>query len=268
MPLPVLNVSERRRQPPAVGVSTVIFALQPAPAQPHAGEVAQPHAAEVAPAGRGDSLWVPLVRRTRPPFAGAWALPGGPLTWDRSLDAAASATLLAATGLAPRHLEQLYSFGGVERSANDQRQVTIAYWALVGADDDAGHGSGTVGAAPLDTTNLCWFRIDALPRLAFDHAEILAVAVDRLRAKTAYADIAGRFLGPEFTLADLRRVHDAVLGVVSDPANFRRRLLAAGQVEPTGRERRDGPHRPARLYRFAAGTTAGTTTAPESSRIA
>jgi len=238
MPLPVPNVSERRRQPPVVAVSTVIFALQPLDGHP---AVPGPQGEDAA------QLWVPLVRRIRPPFADAWALPGGPLAWDRSLDAAARETLETSTGLAPRHLEQLYSFGGVERSAGDLRQVTIAYWALLGVDQDA---------AAVETENLSWFPVGALPELAFDHAEIVQVGLERLRAKTAYADIAGRFLGPEFTLAELRRVHDSVLTTTSDPANFRRRLLASGQVEPTGRERRDGAHRPAQLFRFTGSAAA------------
>ena len=246
MVLPVANVSERRRQPPAVAVSTVIFALQPLAGHP---------AAAPQPGADGAQLWVPLVRRIRPPFANAWALPGGPLAWDRSLDAAARETLETSTGLAPRHLEQLHSFGGVERSAGDLRQVTIAYWALLGVDQRA---------AAVETENLSWFPVGALPELAFDHAEIVQVALDRLRAKTAYADIAGRFLGAEFTLAELRQVHDSVLTAVSDPANFRRRLLSSGQVEPTGGERRDGAHRPAQLYRFTAvAPTAGDLLTPD-----
>ena len=234
MPLPVPNVTERRRQPPAVAVSTVLFALRPLLGQPVIDE---------APSAATERLWLPLVRRTRPPFADAWALPGGPLAWDRSLEAAAAETLELSTGLHPRHLEQLYTFGGTDRSADDLRQVTIAYWALLGVDQRA---------AAVAADNLAWFPVDALPDLAFDHAEIIAVALDRLRAKTTYADLAGRFLGAEFTLGELRVVHDAVLGANSDPANFRRRMLAAGTVEATGRERREGAHRPAQLYRFIA----------------
>lgn len=236
MPIPTLNVSERRYQPPAVSVSTVIFALRPLVGQP---------AARRDDAHRGIELWVPLVRRTRAPFTGVWALPGGSLTWDHSLDDSARASLRDMTGLVPRHLEQLYSFGGVERSASDQRQVTIAYWALLGIDQ---------GANSVDTENLCWFPASALPDLAFDHAEVLEVALARLRAKTVDADLIGRFLGSEFTLADLRAVHDAVCGARSDPANFRRRILADGDLVPTGRHRRDGAHRPAQLYRFAPTT--------------
>jgi 8-oxo-dGTP diphosphatase len=234
-PTPVLNVSERRQQPPRVAVSTVIFALQPPDGHP----IADGHHDRDQ-----DGLWVPLVRRVRAPFAGVWALPGGTLAWNHSLEQSARETSASILGTAANYLEQLYSFGGTERSASDLRQVTIAYWVLLGLDQHprAPHSG--------DAENLAWFPADALPPLAFDHAEIVAVARERLRAKTAYADIAGRFLGPEFTLAELRLVHDAVLGTTSDPANFRRRMLAGGQLEPTGSERRDGAHRPAQLFRF------------------
>lgn len=236
-PNPVLNVSERRQQPPLVAVSTVIFALQP----PHGHPIADGHLDREI-----EGLWVPLVRRIRAPFVGVWALPGGPLAWDHSLEQSARATSASIIGTSANYLEQLYTFGGTERSATDLRQVTIAYWMLLGLDQHP---------RVAETENLAWFPADALPPLAFDHAEIIAVARDRLRAKTAYADIAGRFLGAEFTLAELRRVHDAVLGTVSDPANFRRRMLAGGQLEPTGGERREGAHRPAQLFRFATQST-------------
>ncbi len=227
-----LNVSERRTAPPRVGVSTVIFALQPPAGQP-VGDA--PH--------DGATLWLPLVRRTRAPFTGRWALPGGPLAWDTSLEESARSTLHEATGLSPRYLEQLYTFGGRDRSATDLRVVTVAYWALIALAD----------RTPMESVeNVAWYSADALPPLAFDHADIVALARRRLRAKATYTGVAVRFLGEEFTLGELRRVHDAVLGRTSDPANFRRRMLASGRVEPTGALRRDGAHRPARCYRFVA----------------
>lgn len=241
MVVSTMNVSERRQQPPRVGVSTVIFALHPLAGQ---------DAADVPADRDGLELWVPLVRRTRAPFAGAWALPGGVLEWNRSLDETARSTLLTATGLSPKHLEQLYSFGGTDRSGSDLRQVTIAYWAMLGLDQRSG--------APVE--NLRWFPVGELPELAFDHADILGVAVDRLRAKTGYADLALEFLGDEFTLAELRQVHDAVLGSRSDPANFRRRMLASALLEETGSVRRDGAHRPARCYRFVRAAALGAPT--------
>jgi len=232
MPMPSLNIEERRTQSPEVAVSIVVFAIRPPAA------LVAPHTADP---DRELRLWLPLVRRLREPYADDWALPGGPLAWDRSLDQVASDTLVGTTGLPARHLEQLYSFGATGRSATAPRLVTIAYWALLALDQP-------LIAEGVD--HVAWFPADALPRLAFDHRDIVDVALARLRAKTAYADIAARFLGPEFTLAELRQVHDAVLGTVSDPANFRRRLLASGQVEPSGAMRREGAHRPARLFRF------------------
>lgn len=250
-PNPVLNVTERQQQPPTVAVSTVIFALQPPAGHPIAdGHHERTH----------EGLWVPLVRRIRAPFSGVWALPGGPLAWNHSLEQSARETSASIIGTSANFLEQLYTFGGIERSATDLRQVTIAYWMLLGLDQHP---------RIADTDNLAWFPADALPPLAFDHAEIIAVARERLRAKSAYADIAGRFLGAEFTLAELRRVHDAVLGTVSDPANFRRRMLASGQLAATGGARRDGAHRPAQLFRFALQAPPPAKTAPdETSQLA
>jgi len=120
------SVSERRYLPPAVAVSVVAFALSP-PADAALGEPAAP-AAET-------TLWIPLVRRTRAPFQGLWALPGGPTQWDETLSDTALRTLRDAVLRDPGYLEQLYSFGGVERSAEAQRLVTIAYWALYGEHD-------------------------------------------------------------------------------------------------------------------------------------
>ena len=118
-----LSASERRTLPPAVAVSTVAFALQP-PADANLGTPGTSRS--------GVTLWMPLVRRTRSPFAGVWALPGGPIPWDEALGDTARRTLHEVVGRAPGYLEQLYSFGSVERSAQAQRLVTIAYWALYG----------------------------------------------------------------------------------------------------------------------------------------
>ncbi|MFF8819180.1 MULTISPECIES: NUDIX hydrolase [Leucobacter] len=287
------SVAERRYLPPAVAVSVVAFALRPPADAEHVGEAA------AAP-----TIWLPLVRRTRAPFLGEWALPGGPTEWDETLSDTALRTLRAAARRNPRHLEQLYSFGGIERSADAQRLVTIAYWAQYGeleleldaepnadADPNAGvelpregrarvdsdpdpvprprrwddplpplssRDGGDAGAAEtaeaLEQTageNVAWFSIDRLPQLAFDHAEIIDHAVDRLRAKTEYAAVAHRFLGGSFTLGQLRAVTEAVLGQAIDPANFRRQALARGGLVDTGELDSGGAHRPARLYRFS-----------------
>ncbi len=236
-----LSVSERRTLPPAVAVSTVACAIAP-PAWAALGD----HA--VLPAS-SPTLWMPLVRRTREPFLGLWALPGGPTQWDETLSDTASRTLFDAVQAHPGYLEQLYSFGGVERSAQAQRLVTIAYWALFGERD--------VNAAHPDTPrrddrNVAWFAVNRLPALAFDHATIIEYALERLKRKAEYTAIAHRFLGNEFTLGQLREVTEAVRGERIDPANFRRHMLAQGHLIDTGRVLTGNRHRPARLYHFAA----------------
>ncbi len=268
------SASERRFLPPAVAVSTVAFALQP-PAEARIGDPdadeTRPRAQAVA-AGGGDAvtLWIPLVRRTRPPFADCWALPGGPIPWDETLVDTALRTLRAAVRRTPGYLEQLYSFGAVERSAEAQRLVTIAYWALYGEDELASAVELAGAAEPADTAadpdgpgdphpaaddpgsdpNVAWFSADRLPPLAFDHAEIVAYALTRLRLKTEYSAVAYRFLGETFTLAQLRAVTEAIRGHAVDPANFRRQALAQGYLVDTGETQTGARHRPARLYRF------------------
>ena len=201
-----------------VAVSTVIFTLRRLPGS---------DAVQVV---------LPLVRRTRDPHEGQWALPGGWLDVTEGLDAAASRTLAETTGLAPSYLEQLYAFGAVDRSPT--RVVSIVYWALLRADEIT------------DTVeNVQWFDAAELPRLAFDHNQIVDYALWRLRNKVGYSRIAHGLLADEFTLADLREVYEAVLGRRLDPANFRRQVENSGTLIPTDRFR-TGSHRPARLYRY------------------
>ncbi len=208
----------------SLAVSTVIFALRP---DPDTGLM---------------TLWLPLVRRIREPYEGKWALPGGPLEADENLAASAQHTLERTTGLAPNYLEQLYAFGNVDRSPDD-RVVSIVYWALVQPHEVA---------RAVDGENVEWFVADRLPALAFDHAEIVDYALTRLRAKITYTPIAHAFLPPEFTLADLRAVHEAVLRMPLDPANFRRQALASKTLIPTGTCLQGTSHRPPALFRFEA----------------
>lgn len=209
-----------------VAVSTVIFSLRR-----DADDVPQ--------------LVLPLVRRTRDPFEGRWALPGGWLDIAEDLEDAASRTLAETTGLTPSYLEQLYAFGNVDRSPS--RVVSIVYWALLRADEvDAqvsAHAAG--GDAP---ENVRWFPVAALPDLAFDHPQIIDYALWRLRNKAGYSRVAHGLMADAFTLADLREVYEAILGRRLDPANFRRQVENSGTLVRTD-DFRTGSHRPARLYR-------------------
>jgi 8-oxo-dGTP diphosphatase len=212
-----------------LAVSTVIFALRP---DEESGLKA---------------LWLPLIRRTREPHLGEWALPGGWLPIDEELPAAAARTLRETTGLAPKYLEQLYTFGDIGRSPGG-RVISVVYWALVQSDEAEVVAVGE---------NVRWFSADHLPQLAFDHNRIVEYALWRLRTKMEYARIAHAFLGETFTLAQLREVHEAVLQKALDPANFRRTIEASGTVVDTGLRVAGAPHRPPRLFRYNA-------TAPDS----
>jgi 8-oxo-dGTP diphosphatase len=207
---------------PALAVSTVIFALRP---DQESGFM---------------TLWLPLVRRTREPHLGLWALPGGWLPSDEELAAAAARTLRETTGLTPSYLEQLYTFGDVGRSPGN-RVISVIYWALV--------QSREADLAAVDE-NVQWFPADRLPPLAFDHNQIVDYALWRLRTKVEYSRIAHAFLGETFTLAQLRDVHEAVLRRALDPANFRRTIESSGTVVDTGLRLAGVPHRPPRLYRY------------------
>ena len=227
---PHAESSHRVPAHPAAGiqlaVSTVIFALRTDD--------------RFGATGTTPTLWLPLVRRIREPYEGRWALPGGPLRADEGLADAAHRTLGETTGLKPRYLEQLYAFGDVDRSP-DARVVSVVYWALVGTDEAA---RATVGQ------NVRWFPADELPSLAFDHNLIVEYALWRLRTKMEYSRIAHALLGETFTLAQLREVHEAVLGRRLDPANFRRAMEASESLVDTGERLTGTPHRPPRLYRY------------------
>lgn len=199
------------------------------------------------PGGASARLMMPLVRRTREPYDGQWALPGGWLDAGEGLDAAASRTLAETTGLTPSYLEQLYAFGDVDRSPTT-RVVSIVYWALLRADEvDAQLAAHErAGDAP---ENVAWFDASAPGPLAFDHNDIVAYALWRLRNKVGYSRIAHGLLSDLFTLADLREAYEAILGRRLDPANFRRQVENSGTLIPTDRFR-TGSHRPARLYRY------------------
>lgn len=209
----------------ALAVSTIIFALRPHPTT-----------------GRS-VVSLPLVRRTRDPYAERWALPGGWADRVEALETTALRTLSETTAVRPGYLEQLYCFGAPERSPSG-RVVSVVYWALVRPEQtDAEH----------EADNVRWFAADELPELAFDHNLIVEYALWRLRTKMEYSRIAHALLGETFTLSELRLVHEAVLDRELDPANFRRQMEAAGTLVPTGQRLTGGRHRPPRLYRYDTG---------------
>ncbi|MCB1925097.1 MAG: NUDIX hydrolase [Gammaproteobacteria bacterium] len=183
-----------------------------------------------------------LVKRANPPFAGCWALPGGFLDIDEDIDTCAARELEEETGLGGLYLEQLYTFGKTQRDPRE-RVISIAYYALVPLDVLA-----TPHAAS-DAADVGWHRFDELPTLAFDHADIVHMAHQRLVAKLDYSTIAFAFMPESFTLSELQNVYEILLRQPLDKRNFRKRILSLDLVEETGRQRRNGKHRPAREYR-------------------
>lgn len=191
---------------------------------------------------RDRRLSVLLVQRGSPPFAGMWALPGGFVLMDESLEQAALRELEEETGVGRAYLEQLYTFGDPGRDPRG-RVVTVVYFALIPAGAPfRAEGGGDAGKAG-------WFAADDLPQMAFDHAEIAAYALRRLRYKLEYSAAGFELLPEEFTLSELQRTYELILGETLDKRNFRRRILEAGVIEETDHFR-GGDGRPARLFRY------------------
>jgi 8-oxo-dGTP diphosphatase len=189
------------------------------------------------------ALKVLLVKRGIEPFAGHYAIPGGFVLENESLDQAAMRELREETGVAEVYLEQLYSFGDPKRDPRG-RVVTVAYYALISAE----HSQLRAGS---DAAAAAWFAVDAVPDLAFDHPKILAYAVERLRNKLEYTTVGFQLLPEKFSLSELQEVYEAILGKKLDKRNFRRKLALLKILKPTSEYRRDG-RKPARLYRFVA----------------
>ncbi|MDJ0741425.1 MAG: NUDIX domain-containing protein [Gammaproteobacteria bacterium] len=191
---------------------------------------------------RDGRLSILLVERANPPFAGNWALPGGFLDIGEDLDACAARELEEETGISGLYLEQLYTFGATHRDPRE-RVISVTYYALVPLDALA------TPRAASDAAAVGWHAFDALPPLAFDHAEIVQMAHRRLVAKLDYSTIAFGFMPKTFTLSELQGVYEILLHQALDKRNFRKRMLSLDLVEETGKLRRNGKHRPAREYR-------------------
>ena len=195
---------------------------------------------------RDDALQVLLAQRAEPPFADAWALPGGfiDVDQDSDLEACARRKLKEKTGVATPYLEQLGSWGNRKRDPRGW-SVTSVWFALMPS-------ANVVLSAGAHTVAVQWTRVDddgVSARLAFDHAEILAVALERLRSKVEYTSLPAYLLPEEFTLSELQRAYEIVLGRDVDKSAFRTRIRSSELVVAVPRQR-IGQNRPAQLYRL------------------
>ena len=187
-------------------------------------------------------LKVLLIQRALEPFKGSWALPGGFVRVDETLDTAARRELAEEAGLQDVFLEQLCTFGAVERDPRE-RVVSVAYYALVKLANFSTR-------AATDAADAQWFPVAHVPKLAFDHAEILATALARLKGKVRYQPIGFELLPPKFTLSQLQHLYEAVLATELDKRNFRKKVLSFGLLRPLKETQMTGRHRPAQLFRF------------------
>ena len=192
---------------------------------------------------RNGSLQVLLVKRGVPPFEGQYAIPGGFIRGDESLEEAALRELHEETGVRNVFLEQLYTFGDPKRDPRG-RVITVAYYALIASDKL----SLVAGA---DAADAQWFPASSVPPLAFDHKSILDYALERLRNKLEYTTVGFQLLPEKFTLGELQAVYEAILGRQLDKRNFRRKLSLLGILKPLRQWQRTG-RKPAQLFRFAA----------------
>lgn len=175
------------------------------------------------------------------PFNGRWAHIGGLIAVEETAEDAVERLLRDKAGLSGVALEQLATFSRVNRDPRG-RVVSVAYLGLV--DPEEGEGSG----GHVETK---WVPLREATKLAYDHDEISEAALERLRAKLGYTNIARHLLPPEFTLSELQAVYETVLGRALDKRNFRKKIIATGLLKETGKTRRKGAMRPAALYRFA-----------------
>ncbi len=189
-----------------------------------------------------EDLKVLLIQRDLEPFAGRWALPGGFVHVDETLDEAVRRELREEAGLSEVFLEQLYTFGEVDRDPRE-RVVTVAYYALVNIRDHR------VKAAT-DARSAAWFPVHDPPTLAFDHERIIRVAHERLKGKIRYQPVGFELLPGRFTLSELQHLYETILERELDKRNFRRKVLAMDFLEETDEIQQDVAHRAARLYRF------------------
>jgi 8-oxo-dGTP diphosphatase len=186
-------------------------------------------------------LQVLLVHRTGEPEAGLWALPGGLWDCNESLQESATRKLVQETGATDVYLEQLFTTSGLDRTRSS---IAVAYIALVEA--------GSVRLREEESWRPAWYAVDELPPLAFDNNRVIEQAMERIRAKLDYTNIAYGLLPAEFTVRELQTTYEAILGAPLDRRNFRKRMISTGLIEPTGKMRREGAHRPAQLFRFTS----------------
>jgi 8-oxo-dGTP diphosphatase len=186
-----------------------------------------------------NNLKILLIKRNLSPFKGQWALPGGFVRVDESLESAAKRELEEETGVKEVYLEQLYTFGELKRDPRG-RVITISYVALVSSDD-------IKLKASTDASEVKWFPILKIPSLAFDHKKILNYALQRLKWKFEYTLVAFSMLPKKFTINQIKNIYETVFNKKFDKRNFTKKILSLDILKEEGINR-DVPYRPPMMY--------------------
>ncbi len=190
-------------------------------------------------------LQVLMIEMVKPPFTGQWALPGGLIKITETVENAAKRTLLEKTGVQDVYLEQLFTFGEVNRDPFG-RVVSVAYFVLISDPTKLKLKAGR------EYRNIGWKSVDRLPVLAYDHKKIVAVAIERLRSKLSYTNIVYGLLPKEFTLTEFQSLYELILDQQFDKRNFRKKMLSLGLIKKSGRKQSGVANRPANLFSFSS----------------
>jgi 8-oxo-dGTP diphosphatase len=190
-----------------------------------------------------EGVSVLLIKRKYDPFKDSWALPGGFVIENENLENAVMRELEEETGIKVNYLEQLYTFGSVERDPR-QRVISVSYFALVKSAMYQQLNAST------DAAEAKWFNFEKLPTLAFDHKSILKKAIERVRAKIKYEPIGFELLDKKFPFSDLEKLYTALLDRPIDRRNFTKKIMSLGLLEDTGELTTTGVGRPSKIYQF------------------
>lgn len=193
---------------------------------------------------KNEGVSVLLIQRKYPPFKDQWALPGGFVIENESLEAAVKRELEEETGVKVSYLEQLYTFGEPDRDPR-QRVISVAYFALVKTSMYEELKAST------DAEDVNWFNIKQLPRLAFDHKRIVHTAIERIRSKIRYQPIGFELLDKKFPFSDLEKLYTTLLDRDIDRRNFAKKMLALNVLDETHEfAKAEGKGRPSKIYQF------------------
>lgn len=190
----------------------------------------------------GGELKLLLLKREKEPFENTWALPGGFVYMDETAEAAAKRILLEKAGIKEVFIEQLYTFSGIDRDPRE-RVVSVSHFALV-------NKSQFELIAGRDTIQAAWHPISELPELGFDHGEIVALAIERLKGKMRYQPIGFELLDAKFTLSQLQLLYEAILQAPIDKRNFRKKILGMGLLKQLEEKEQNVPRKAAYYYSF------------------